>query len=284
MPYLVQYHTFISKLNAALLFLKMKLFLFLLFLSAFQGYAQITPLLNAHAHNDYENTRPLVDAYEHGFISVEADVHLIEEKLYVSHHTPNELNDNLLLEKMYLQPLMDITAKNDGKVYPDDEEPFLLMIDFKTDARPTYEALKLTIQPYQSMLCKASESKGCAVKIFISGNRPVEQVLSEPEGFLALDGRPEDLGQGIPASSMPVVSENYKKINSSSAFKGLSRKDAITAFADKVHKEGKKIRLWGASDNPDTWQNLLDWGVDLINTDKLEEFSLFMREDLSEVD
>ena len=37
-----------------------------------------TPLPRAHAHNDYEHPRPLLDALSHGFCSVEADVHLVD--------------------------------------------------------------------------------------------------------------------------------------------------------------------------------------------------------------
>src|SRR5207237_4622701 len=39
------------------------------------------PLIHAHAHNDYEHTRPLLDALDHGFCSVEADIHLVDGKL-----------------------------------------------------------------------------------------------------------------------------------------------------------------------------------------------------------
>ena len=31
-------------------------------------------LIHAHAHNDYEHARPLLDALDHGFCGVEADV------------------------------------------------------------------------------------------------------------------------------------------------------------------------------------------------------------------
>lgn len=33
----------------------------------------VIPLARAHAHNDYVHTRPLLDALEHGFTSIEAD-------------------------------------------------------------------------------------------------------------------------------------------------------------------------------------------------------------------
>src|SRR5262249_1980163 len=47
-----------------------------LFLTALPALAQPlpTPLIHAHAHNDYEHTRPLFDALDQGFCSVEADI------------------------------------------------------------------------------------------------------------------------------------------------------------------------------------------------------------------
>ena len=65
---------------------------FLLTLSL-TGFAQVNPLPNAHAHNDYRHGRPLQDALEHGFTSIEADVLLINGELYVGHAMPPEPSD-----------------------------------------------------------------------------------------------------------------------------------------------------------------------------------------------
>ena len=45
----------------------------------------VSPLPQAHAHNDYEHDRPLRDALDPGFTSVEADVWLVDGKLLVAH-------------------------------------------------------------------------------------------------------------------------------------------------------------------------------------------------------
>src|SRR5436190_1820266 len=42
--------------------------------------AEVRCLPNAHAHNDYLHTRPLLDALDQGFCSVEADIHLVNGK------------------------------------------------------------------------------------------------------------------------------------------------------------------------------------------------------------
>jgi hypothetical protein len=36
------------------------------------------------------------------------------------------------------------------------------------------------------------------------------------------------------------------------------------------HRQGRKVRFWGAPDKPCLWRELLQDGVDLINTDDLD--------------
>ena len=39
----------------------------------------VKPLPRAHAHNDYLHQRPLLDALDNGFCSVEADISLVDD-------------------------------------------------------------------------------------------------------------------------------------------------------------------------------------------------------------
>lgn len=54
-------------------------------------------------HNDYENENPLKDVLDNGFISVEADVLLFENELYVSRDFPKNINPKITLENLYLK-------------------------------------------------------------------------------------------------------------------------------------------------------------------------------------
>src|SRR5512136_1353825 len=62
------------------------------------------PLTRAHAHNDYMHTRPLLDALDHGFCSVEADINLVEGQLLVA-HSLKETKPERTLQRLYLDPL-----------------------------------------------------------------------------------------------------------------------------------------------------------------------------------
>lgn len=237
--------------------------------------AQVVPHTNAHAHNDYEHERPLFEALQHGFTSIEADVHLSNGELLVSHHKPKP--GTKTLEELYLKPLDSIIKKNNGFVYPGFDQPVFLMIDFKTDGENTYQALKLLLQRYIHIL-QNPKTKG-PLAIFISGNRPVRTIVEDSERLVAIDGRPGDLEKDYSSEIMPVISDTYRSILSwnGEGTPGTDEIKKLKTLAERVHKERKKLRLWAIPDNMHAWQILLDAGVDYINTDKLEELDSFLK-------
>ena len=231
------------------------------------------PHQHAHAHNDYEHVRPLKDALQNGFISVEADVHLQDGKLLVSHNLPVKKTQSL--ETLYLAPLDSLLKGNSGRVYLESEISFYLMIDIKTEAEVTYKAIQKIVRQYPSLRCS---TKNCPVKIFLSGNRPVNTMIKEGYTGIGIDGRPGDLGKGYSVELMPVISDNFKNWSGWNGKSTPSANDLLQVrnLAKGVHAEGKKLRLWAAPDNEISWTALLEAGVDFINTDRLAELNYFL--------
>src|SRR5436190_2604268 len=93
--------------------------------------AEPKPLQRAHAHNDYEHPRPLLDALDCGFCSVEADVFLVGDKLFVG-HSWYELRAERTLVSLYLDPLKKRIAENGGRVFRDGP-PVTPLIYLKTE-------------------------------------------------------------------------------------------------------------------------------------------------------
>src|SRR3954453_2046264 len=77
--------------------------------------SQVQPLERAHAHNDYEHERPLLDALDQGFTSVEADVWLVDGELYLGHDGPDLTRT---LRSSYLEPLAQRFRADGGSIYP----------------------------------------------------------------------------------------------------------------------------------------------------------------------
>lgn len=245
---------------------------------------QIDPIIalpNAHAHNDYEHKRPLLDALSHGFTSLEADVHLINGVLYVAHDTPRDLDQVPTLQSLYLQPLYQWIAEHDGTVYQNYDDPIFLMIDIKTKAEPTYQALKSVLAPYKRMLWHVEKGKVVPgpVRIFLSGNRPIATVQQEETQLAGIDGRPNDIGKGYAADFMPVISDNYRRHLSWRGKKGepaAEEYEKLESWIKAAHAEGKRVRLWASPENQAVWVTLRELGVDLLNTDRLSDLKEFL--------
>ena len=249
---------------------------------AAQDHLQIIPLHNAHAHNDYKHDRPLFDALDQGFTSVEADVYLVDGELYVYHDLPNKIDPSRTLKKMYLDPLLLISRQSGGKVYAGYDVTFYLMIDIKREGEKVYELLKKQLTDYKEMLTsyEGITMEQGAVTIFLSGDRPINQLMSEEKRLMALDGRPSDIGKGIHPSYMPVISDNYNK-----HFKWKGKTDEmpyedwrkLRMLIGNAHSEGKKVRFWASPERESVWKVLLRAQVDFINTDRLKGLKVFLQ-------
>ena len=143
---------------------------------------------NAFSHNDYWRERPLLDALSFRFNCVEADLWLIDGELYVSHDRP-EPNPAITFENLYLKPLVARIQANGGKVYPDSDRPFYLMVDCKAQGEEMYKLLKKQMEPYKEYFCSVDngEYKEGAVLFFLSGDRTKKSLPKENSRFTFLD-------------------------------------------------------------------------------------------------
>lgn len=241
----------------------------------------VTPIMRGHAHNDYEHPRPLFEALDNGFTSIEADVFLRNGDLLVG-HSESELKPERDLKRLYLAPLFARVQQNGGSVYPTKVE-VILLVDIKEKGPDVYEELKRELEPYKDLLTSYDVAKGVshkAVMVVLSGDRPSEVLKKEDQRMAFLDGTLKDLDPNpTDAQLFPLISDNWDdhfKWNGEGRI-GLPDEAKLKLLVDRAHSQKQLIRFWGAPDVPNFWQTLLDDGVDLINTDKLAEFHAFMQ-------
>jgi hypothetical protein len=228
-------------------------------------------LPQAHAHNDYEHPRPLLDALDHGFGSVEADIHLVDGQLLVAHDL-HQTDPNRTLETLYLRPLRQRAQAHRGRIHPDTAE-FVLLIDIKSDAAHTYHALRNLLSDYSDILTRYENqlTHTNAVTVILSGNRPRQLLRDEPIRFAAYDGRITDLDRTDPVHFIPLISDNWQL---HFQWRGLGPvpdpdRHKLRLILHRAHRQGRKVRFWGAPDVQPAWKLLSDAGVDFINTDNL---------------
>ena len=241
--------------------------------------ADTPPLVRAHAHNDYEHPRPLLDALACGFGSIEADVHLVDGRLLVAHDR-KAVKPERTLEALYLDPLRERVKQNGGRVYRSGPT-IILLIDVKSEAVATYEALHAVLKNYAAMLTvfRDGVTTPGAITVIVSGSRAPAVMAAQSLRYAAMDGRIDDLnGQTAPAL-IPLVSDNWQKVFSWRWTGPIPADEArkLKALVEQAHAQGRQLRFWNTPDNPATWSVLYGAGVDLINTDQLTGLQGFLR-------
>lgn len=239
----------------------------------------VVPCPLAHAHNDYLHGRPLLDALDNGFCSVEADVFLVDGKLLVA-HTRFGLNPERTLRSLYLDPLRERVKKNGGSVYGDGQV-LTLLIDIKSDAEATYRALDALLAEYPEVFTHLENAQvnDRAVTAIVSGNRAIDGITADSSRYVGLDGRLSDLESDQPAHLLPLISDHW---GNHFRWRGVGEMNAedrqkLKNVIEKAHQKNRRVRFWAAPDNAQGWAALKEAGVDLINTDDLPGLSQFLR-------
>ncbi|TXL89862.1 phosphatidylinositol-specific phospholipase C/glycerophosphodiester phosphodiesterase family protein [Streptomyces sp. IB2014 016-6] len=243
------------------------------------------PLRRAHAHNDYLHERPLHDALSHRFTSVEADVFLVDGELLVAHE-PETLDPTRTLRSLYLDPLRERVRANGGAVYRGHHRPVQLLIDIKTDGAAAYLELHRQLRAHRSMLSTYSHGavRHGAVTPVISGDRAARVPMEAQKVRHAFyDGRLEDLGGTAGASFIPLISSNW---TTSFTWQGVgafpaTERTELHRIVRTAHRRGRRVRFWATPDlagpaRDAVWTELLDAGVDHINTDDLAGLERFL--------
>ncbi|MFF1705271.1 phosphatidylinositol-specific phospholipase C/glycerophosphodiester phosphodiesterase family protein [Streptomyces sp. NPDC058252] len=243
------------------------------------------PLWRAHAHNDYEHPRPLFDALDHRFGSVEADIYLVGDQLLVA-HDPVELDPARTLESLYLDPLAARVKAQHGSVYRGHRTPLQLLIDIKTEGSSTYLELDRHLRRYRHLFTTYAHGRVYPgpVTAVISGDRAARTPMEAQSVRRAFyDGRLTDLGSSASASFVPLISDNWT-LNFTWLGDGpfpATEREKLRGIIAAAHARRQKVRFWATPDlagpaRDALWGELLAADVDYLNTDDLAGLEAFL--------
>ena len=229
---------------------------------------------NAHSHNDYLQPQPFYTAYANRFASIEIDVFLKNDSLYVAHEE-KEIKPGHTLQNLYLKPLLAQLALQKNKVYPDGGK-LQFLIDLKTAEEPTLRALEKQLKPIRDYFNVNKNSD--AVRLIISGNMPRPDHFREFDSIFFFNGRRNVNYSDEQQRRIAVYSASFQDF---SVWNGLGRitapeRQEVKAFIDSVHYLGKPVRFWGCPDTKTAWQAFIKLGVDYLNTDSPNALATFL--------
>jgi len=243
---------------------------FFISLLAFSTNAQDAPSVKLHSHNDYLRNVPFWEAFAVNAASIEVDVILQGDQLMVAHEVET-IRPERTFTSLYLEPIQH--AKSLKLI---EDFNFILLVDFKTAAYATMQALLEDLKPFEHLLYSANNPTG--LRLVISGNRPKpSDYVNYPE-YLFFDYQSKTLDSSLPWQKIAMVSLSFRQFsdwNGKGSMVEEEKKD-LEDFILHVHSFDRPVRFWAAPDTKSAWKAFFDMGVDYINTDKPYEANSYL--------
>jgi hypothetical protein len=255
-------------------------------------------LQHMHSHNDYdhptESAPILCSALSYGATSVEADVWLIDGKLYVNHAPPKDAasTKGTLLDD-YLKPLEQLFKAHllgGGWIYPSWSRPLTLVVEIKNctqvsadppvidanclagqhppqqvSAQAAIAELGYELLPYEQEGMLSTASGGHVterpVTVLLTGNADASDIIQSPaqDTFVNLtdDTFLDDvrLNKLPPLSVAPLVNVQWCHVD-----------------AYLQHHVANYAKTCAAADEPDAWKNSLD----VLNLQSYSEVAAYL--------
>lgn len=229
--------------------------------------AQNSNQIRIHSHNDYKQATPFWLAYENGLHSIEIDLFLKNEFLYVT-HSKKEIIKEHTVENLYLNPLKKIITKQPGL-----DKKLQILIDLKSESKITLNRLIKTLNQYPKIINHKN------ISIVISGNRPDPDDYIKYPDFILFDYQSlQPLKNEKTWSKIALISLNFKKISTWKGEGKMTEKDycKVDSVIKKAHQYGKPFRFWATPDTEVAWKTFHQLGVDFINTDNPVRASAYL--------
>lgn len=255
-------------------------------------WAQL-PLPFGHSHNDYLQKRPLFQAIELGFGSIEIDVCLDKYHNIRVAHDPIFLSTKKTIEEMYFDPIVKMINDGDTMFKYTNDNPLVLMIDIKKNADSTYIYLKKIFLKYADYIKQYKNNDlvhDAPLYISISGAKPWQLMQKDTLLFAHMDGSLEltnvdsfllanrERSELMDRASLPYTQYKKYKRQFNSTEELLLNMQVINGI---YGARGIRTRFWAVPNNEKVWNELLLAGVTWINVDRLNKFSEFYKKWLS---
>ncbi|KAK9457904.1 hypothetical protein V1511DRAFT_485207 [Dipodascopsis uninucleata] len=253
-----------------------------------------------HSHNDYWRDVPLLTALSYGVQSVEADVWLYGEKLYVGHHEA-ALTSERTFDSLYINPLISIldAANPNNSFTADQTSPngvfdtdwtatLYLFVDLKTAGNTTFPYIVKALQPLREKgyltYFNGTDIVYGAVTVIGTGNTPFDQVACESTRDYFFDGPLGSLNSTYPATLNPIASASFLQTVGGSVGPNClnnTQKMIVKKAINKAHELGIKTRFWDVPWWPVQKRNacyrqIIELQSDFLNADDLALASTFV--------
>lgn len=238
------------------------------------GVGAAQPPVLIHSHNDYTRTVPFYQAYAQRVSSIEADVFLRDGVLVVGHDV-EDLVPEMTFEKLYVEPLVTLFARNGGRAWKDSDQRLQLMVELKSETEPTLRAVVALLQRWPAVFDPAVNSE--AVRVTVTGRVPDPADFDRYPAFVRFDGAWDADYTPAQLERIALVSANFRDFSQWNGKGSIIPAELarVKQVIDRAHAWEKPVRFWGAPEGTTVYYTFYDLGIDYINTDRPETCAAF---------
>lgn len=208
-----------------------------------------------HSHNDYRQAVPFWHAYSNEAASIEVDLFLQNDTLFVTHDEA-DIERTKTFERLYLLPIKRLAEANELR-------PLQLLIDLKSEAYRTLDKVIAAIENHPVLM------KDKRVKFVISGNRPAPADYNNYPGFIYFDHQLLDLAD-TDLGKVAMISQNFRAYSRWNGYGRMTAQDSarVSDAIQRARKTNKPFRFWATPDTKTAWACFAKLGLGYVNTDK----------------
>ncbi|UWX55338.1 alkaline phosphatase [Maribacter litopenaei] len=209
-----------------------------------------------HSHNDYHQDFPFIKAYINNASSIEVDLFLKNNTLYVTHNE-SEIIEGRTLSSLYLEPLLELEKA--GKL-----REIQLLLDIKSSSETTLNAIQDVLKKSPCLI------QGNKVSFVISGNRPKPRDYNNYPEYISFDHQNLDDLDSVPPDKVAMISLSFQKFSVRNGY-GRMVEEELKRIKEAIaiaHAFDKPFRFWATPDTKTAWARMAKLGVDFINTDQ----------------
>ena len=238
------------------------------------GVGAAQPPVLIHSHNDYTRTVPFYQAYAQRVSSIEADVFLRDGVLVVGHDV-EDLVPEMTFEKLYVEPLVTLFARNGGRAWKDSDQRLQLMVELKSETEPTLRAVVALLQRWPAVFDPAVNSE--AVRVTVTGRVPEPADFDRYPAFVRFDGAWDADYTPAQLERIALVSANFRDFSQWNGKGSIIPAELarVKQVIDRAHAWEKPVRFWGTPEGTTVYYTFYDLGIDYINTDRPETCAAF---------
>lgn len=235
--------------------------------------AQIMLIDKAISKDDHKRKEPLTEAL---------NVNLAGVSLKAKVGKDGSIKcDGKLFEELYLKPLLKRANENNGWIYANRPDEFILFVDVDGDSTAAFRSFEKYFEIYSSILSSFAEGKRNkkAIKLVLTGDIPRTKILEATNRYCTVDEPIQKIDSRYDGNSISISTLNFKKQFNWDGNQNMPNMQyhSYISYLKNARKAGHLSFITNIPQTPNAWGIMLEAGADYLEIEDFEAFIVFWK-------